>query len=90
MKVSIVGSPQPDRVLKNMVLGIDGIAQQPKGSRIVYHIGNYDDMIGLKPVGRMASNLEKMGSVILVQKTISESMSDGGPVRTFEYMAVMR
>ena len=35
------------RVLRNMVMGIDGISQVKKGDQIVYWRGNYSDNVGV-------------------------------------------
>lgn len=75
------------RVLKNMVIGIDGIKQVNSGDRIVYWSGDASDYIGQKAVGRMAYDLAMAGDVRLFQNVISEKQTELGPLRTFEYMA---
>lgn len=73
----------PARVLKNMVLGIDGIAQVKAGTRIVYHKGQTWSLSeNARKVGDMARQLEGLKRVILVQKKT-------GPDE-YEWLAVVR
>jgi len=55
------------RALKNAVMGIDGIIQNPPGTVIEYHRGDWADNIGLSAVGKMAMELYKLGRVRLFQ-----------------------
>jgi len=91
MKHSLTGKKDADRILRNMVVGIDGIAQVQKGDEIVYWTGDFRDEVGIKPVGREAMRLEGYNRVRLFQKRIAESFSDDGVnIRVFEYTAVVR
>jgi ribosomal 30S subunit maturation factor RimM len=70
------------RALKNAVMGVDGIAQNPKGTEIEYHVGDWADLIGLTAVGKQAMDLYKLGLVSLVHRG-----PVGGP---YSYLAVTR
>ena len=81
--IDISVGKDPARVLRNMVLGIDGIAQLPSGTRIVYHKGQTWSLSETaRKVGDMARQLEELKRVILVQKKI-------GPDE-YEWLAVTR
>lgn len=53
-----------------------------RGKWIVYHTGDYSDLIGKAPQGRLAMALYKQGRAILVQRKI------GDDPRMYEYIAV--
>lgn len=78
------------RVLRNMVMGIDGISQVKKGDQIVYWRGNYSDNVGQKEVGRAAMALQQSGMVHLKQRIVGEEITEAGPIRTFEYVAEVK
>ena len=80
--INLLTHKEPARALKNAVMGIDGIAQNPKGTVIEYHQGDWADLIGMKPVGKMAMELSNQGRVVLYQKIIAHE-----PVRVFSYRA---
>jgi len=87
---NLTGKKDAERVLRNMVLGIDGISQVQQGDVIVYWTGDFSDEVGCKPVGREARRLGEFGRVRLVQRKVSDRMTDAGPIGVFEYMAVVR
>lgn len=80
----------PARVLRNMVVGIDGIRQADQGTDIVYHRGDFSDNVNRKAVGKMAMDLAQNGHCHLKQRVIGETMTDAGLVRKFEYIAEVR
>lgn len=84
--MNITTHKDPARVLRNMVLGIDGIPQVKKGTRIIYHEGDYNDNVGFTKVGFVARELSDLGRVHLCQKIIDNS----GDIRKFAYMAEVR
>jgi len=66
--MNITKSKDPARVLKNAVLGIDGIAQVPPGTMIVYHTGPVWSLSeNARKVGEMARQLMSEKRVILYQ-----------------------
>ncbi len=69
-KISIIGIKDPHRVLGNMIMGIDGIPQQEKGTWIAYHEGPTWSMPG--SIGAVARGLEQAKRAILVQKKIRD------------------
>ena len=80
----------PARVLRNMIVGIDGIRQAASGTSIVYHRGDFSANVNSKAVGKMAMDLAANGRCHLKQRIIGETMTDAGPIRTFEYIAEVR
>lgn len=53
-----------------------------RGKWIVYHTGDYSDLVGRTPQGRLAMALYKQGRAILVQRKVKNEP------RTYEYIAV--
>lgn len=90
MKHNLTSKKDADRILRNMVIGIDGIPQAQKGDEIIYWTGDFSDEVGLKPVGREAKKLEVLDRVILSQRKIASKMMDAGTVNVYEYTAVVR
>ena len=80
----------PARVLRNMIVGIDGIRQTERGTNIVYFRGDFSDNVNRKAVGKMAMDLATNGHCHLKQRIIGETMTDAGMMRQFEYIAEVR
>jgi len=83
--ISITRNKEAARALKNAVIGIDGIRQNPVGTVIEYHIGSWVDNIGTSAVGKMAMKLYQEGHVHLVQKLLRS-----GDDPQYGYWAVVR
>ena len=66
--IDLTTAKDPARVLKNATEP----NINPKGTFLVYHIGDYLDAINTKPVGRMAWDLAQSGRVRLFQKVIEQ------------------
>ena len=90
MKIDLVGKKDADRLLRNMVLGIDGIAQVSKGSVITYWTGDATDEVHQKKIGKAAWTLHENGFVELFQKKVGQRMTELGPIGLFDYVAVVR
>lgn len=69
-KLSIIGKKDADRLLGNMIAGIDGIPQQKKGSWIAYHEGPTWSLPSR--IGKVARDLEQQRRAILVQKKVRD------------------
>ena len=80
--ISLLNNNQASRALKNAVMGLYGIPQNPKGTVIEYHQGDWADLIGTTAVGKQARALYDLGRVELVQSRIG-----GG---RFSYRAVVK
>jgi hypothetical protein len=75
---------EPARVLRNAVLGVDGIPQAKPGTRIVYHTGpTWSLSTHGRKVGAMARELSDLGRVILCQKKLLGADN-------YEWIAVVR
>ena len=83
--ISLLTHKEKARALKNAVMGLDGIAQNPRGTVIEYHQGDWADLIGTTAVGKQARVFFDMGRVDLVQSIIARE-----PMRVFSYRAVIR
>lgn len=83
--ISITHNKEAARALKNAVIGIDGIRQNPKGTVIEYHIGSWVDNVGTTAVGKMAMKLYQEGHVVLCQKLLR-----GGDDPQYGYWAVVK
>lgn len=69
--INLIATKDADRVMRNMVLGIDGIAQVPPKTRIVYHEGPVFSLAESKSkVGAMARLLYEKGKVLLFQQRV--------------------
>ena len=81
--MDITASKDPVRVLKNAVMGFDGITQLEPGTRIVYHRGKIWSLSETnRKIGEMARLLMELKRVILVQRKIG--------VDDYEWIAVVR
>ena len=85
--VNISNHKDAARVLRNMVIGIDGIPQVKPGTRITYHEGGYNDNVGFTKVGFVARELSNLGLVHLCQKIIEKK---DGDIRKFAYMVEVK
>lgn len=79
--ISIVKNKEKSRAFKNAVMGIDGIRQNPRGTVIEYHQGDWVDLIGNTKIGKQAWAYHELGLIVLCQKRI-----DGGK---FSYRGVV-
>ena len=82
--MNLTDHKDPARVLRNAVLGIDGIAQATPGTRIVYHTGRTWSLSEYgRKVGAMARELADLGRVILCQRKLSGTDE-------YEWLAVVK
>lgn len=81
--INLTNHKDPARALRSAVLGIDGIQQNPRGTVITYHEGDYTDQVHNTKAGRAAWELHEQKRVILCQKKIQDE-----PVR-YSYYAVI-
>ena len=88
--LNLTGTKDAARILKNMVIGIDGIRQVNKGDQIIYWRGNYSDCVGQKEVGRVAMSMAQAGLAHLKQRIVGETMTESGAIRTFDYVLEVR
>ncbi len=76
-------SKDPARVLRNAVMGIDGIQQAKPGTRIVYHTGEMWSLSeSARKVGAIARELADKERVILCQRRIGDD--------DYEWLAIVR
>jgi len=69
--VNISSAKDPARVLRNAVMGIDGIPQAKPGTSIIYHTGKTWSLSEYgRKVGSMARELADLGRVILCQRKV--------------------
>ena len=81
--MDITKSKEPSRVLRNAVLGIDGIAQLPPRTRIVYHRGPVFSLSeNARGLGKVARDLMDLGRVWLYQQRAGHE--------TYEWIAEVR
>jgi len=82
--MNLTASKDPARVLRNAVMGIDGIQQAKPGTQIIYHTGKTWSLSEYgRKVGAMARELADLGRVILCQRRVNGSDD-------FEWIAVVR
>lgn len=70
--IDITKSKDAARVLRNAVM----LGVNPKGTWIKYHTGEYQNEIGLQPVGIEARSLFDLGKVDLFQKKLDDCLYD--------------
>ena len=81
--MDITKSKEPSRVLRNAVLGIDGIAQLPPRTRIIYHRGPVFSLSeNARGLGKTARYLMDLGRVWLYQQRAGHE--------TYEWIAEVR
>jgi hypothetical protein len=69
--MDITAHKEPARVLRNAVMGIDGIAQLEPGTRIIYHRGPVFSLSdNARQLGKTARDLMSLGRVWLYQKKL--------------------
>ena len=83
--ISLLNHKEKGRALKNAVMGLDGIAQNPRGTVIEYHQGDWADLIGTTAVGKQARALFDLGRVYMWQEIIVHE-----PMRVFSYRVVVK
>lgn len=82
--MNIYDTKDPARLLRNAVMGIDGIQQVPSGTRIVYHTGKTWSLSESgRKVGHVARDLAQLGRVILCQRKLPGTDD-------YEWLAVVR
>ncbi len=81
--MDITKSKEPARVLRNAVMGIDGIAQLPPRTRIIYHRGPVFSLSeNARGLGKTARDLMDLGRVWLYQQRAG--------FETYEWIAEVR
>ena len=76
-------SKVPARVVRNAVMGIDGIAQLEPGTRIIYHRGPVFSLSeNARGLGKVARDLMDLGRVWLYQQRAGHE--------TYEWIAEVR
>lgn len=71
-----------ERLFKHAVIGVDGIRQNPRGTVIEYHQGDWADLIGNTKIGKQAWAYHELGLIVLCQARI-----EGGK---FSYRGVVK
>lgn len=82
--IDLTRNPDPVRALQNAVLGIDGVKQNPPGTKIVYLQQETTWELWRSPVAKEAYRLYEIGACHLVQEIVSDSP------RVYNYIAEVR